>query len=43
MIGGISQLGKERALAMFADWTDRIAAGELPPKLHRGRRAWSAT
>ena len=31
MIGGITQLGRERALAMFADWTDRIAAGELPP------------
>jgi hypothetical protein len=26
-----NQLGRERALAMFADWTDRIAAGELPP------------
>ena len=25
------QLGRERALAMFADWTDRIAAGEVPP------------
>ena len=23
--------GHERAVAMFADWTDRIAAGELPP------------
>ncbi len=31
MMGGIGQLGKERALAMFADWTNRIAAGELPP------------
>jgi hypothetical protein len=31
MIGGLNQLGQERALAMFADWTDRIAAGELPP------------
>ena len=26
-----TSLGRERALAMFADWTDRIAAGELPP------------
>jgi hypothetical protein len=26
-----SQLGRERALAMFSDWTDRIAAGEVPP------------
>jgi hypothetical protein len=31
MVGGITQLGKERALAMFADWTDRIAKGEVPP------------
>ena len=25
------RLGPERALKMFADWTDRVAAGELPP------------
>jgi hypothetical protein len=31
MLGGIGRLGKERALAMFGDWTSRIAAGELPP------------
>jgi hypothetical protein len=31
MLGGIGQLGKDRALAMFADWTTRVAAGELPP------------
>ena len=31
MMGGLGQMGKERALAMFADWTNRIAAGELPP------------
>jgi hypothetical protein len=31
MNGGLNNLGKERALAMFADWSDRIAAGELPP------------
>lgn len=31
MVAGIEQLGKERALALFADWTSRIAAGELPP------------
>jgi hypothetical protein len=30
MISGLGQLGRERALAMFADWTDRIAKGELP-------------
>ena len=27
MISGLGQLGRERALAVFADWTDRIAAG----------------
>ena len=31
MAGGLNQMGKDRALAMFADWTDRIAAGEVPP------------
>ena len=31
MSGGLNALGRERALAMFGDWTDRIAAGELPP------------
>jgi hypothetical protein len=31
MSTGLNNLGRERALAMFADWTDRIAAGELPP------------
>ena len=31
MMSGLGQLGRERALAMFSDWTDRIAAGELPP------------
>jgi hypothetical protein len=30
MAAGMNQLGHERALAMFADWTDRIAAGEVP-------------
>ncbi len=30
MIGAINHLGP-RALTLFADWTDRIAAGELPP------------
>jgi hypothetical protein len=27
----ITGFGRQRGLAMFADWTDRIAAGELPP------------
>jgi hypothetical protein len=31
MINGLGQLGAPRALSMFADWTDRIAAGEVPP------------
>jgi hypothetical protein len=31
MLNGINQLGAKRALALFADWTDRIVAGELPP------------
>jgi hypothetical protein len=31
MIPSLNQLGRERALAIFADWTDRIAKGELPP------------
>src|SRR6266480_1587612 len=30
MINGLAQLGPERALRTLADWTDRIAAGELP-------------
>ncbi|MGH7713357.1 MAG: carboxypeptidase-like regulatory domain-containing protein [Gemmatimonadaceae bacterium] len=31
MSNALTQLGRQRMLAMFADWTDRIAAGELPP------------
>ncbi len=31
MVGGIGRMGRERALAMFADWTTRIAGGEIPP------------
>src|SRR5882757_5114624 len=30
MIGSISRLDTQRALALFGNWTDRIAAGELP-------------
>ena len=26
----LSRLGPQKALSLFADWTDRIAAGELP-------------
>ncbi|PYQ16711.1 MAG: hypothetical protein DMF80_03715 [Acidobacteria bacterium] len=36
MFAGASQLGP-RAFAMFADWTDRIAAGQLPPAPPRPR------
>ena len=31
MSGVMNRFGRERGLAMFADWTDRIAAGEVPP------------
>ena len=30
MLNGLNNIGKPRALAMYADWTDRIAKGELP-------------
>ena len=30
MMGGLNQLGPERATAEFGDWTTRIAKGELP-------------
>jgi hypothetical protein len=35
MSGGLNALGRERALQMFADWTDRIAGGEVPPAPQR--------
>ena len=31
MISAINGLGRRPALTMYADWTDRIAAGEVPP------------
>ncbi|MCH2469055.1 MAG: carboxypeptidase-like regulatory domain-containing protein [Gemmatimonadetes bacterium] len=31
MISGLSRMGLEAGLDMFADWTDRIVAGEVPP------------
>src|SRR5262249_40043529 len=31
MSSSFTRFGRRRALAMFADWTDRIAAGEVPP------------
>jgi hypothetical protein len=30
MASGIARIGPDKGLALFADWTDRIAAGELP-------------
>jgi hypothetical protein len=30
MVGGLGQLGAQRATAEFGDWTNRIAHGELP-------------
>ena len=29
-ITGVNRLGHERSLALFADWTDRVKAGEIP-------------
>jgi hypothetical protein len=31
MSGAMNAFGRRRGLAMFADWTDRIAAGAVPP------------
>ena len=31
MLNGINRLGHDRAIGLFADWTDRIKAGEIPP------------
>jgi hypothetical protein len=31
MSAALDNLGRQRTLAMFADWTDRIAKGEVPP------------
>jgi hypothetical protein len=31
MLAGIGQIGLGRTVEVLADWTDRIAAGELPP------------
>ena len=32
MASGLARIGARRALEVFADWTDRVAAGELPPE-----------
>jgi hypothetical protein len=31
MSAGLNQFGRPRVLKMFADWTDRIVSGEVPP------------
>jgi hypothetical protein len=31
MSNAVTGLGRQRALRMFADWTDRVAAGAVPP------------
>jgi hypothetical protein len=31
MTGGLNAMGKDRALTMFADWSDRMTGGEIPP------------
>jgi hypothetical protein len=36
MVREIGLLGTQRAVTMFADWTDRIAAGEVPPPRRTG-------
>ena len=45
--GGMSarftQVGRPRALAMWADWTDRIARASCPQRRRRGRRAANGT
>jgi hypothetical protein len=30
MLGGVNQLGRGRALTLFAEWTDRVRNGEVP-------------
>ena len=30
MVNTVGGIGTEKSLTLFADWTDRIAAGELP-------------
>ena len=39
----LAQVGRGPALAMYADWTDRIQAGEYPRPLHLGHSASSGT
>jgi len=39
MAAALNQFGKDRVLRMFADWTDRIRAGEVPPAPKRPQGA----
>jgi len=39
MSSALNNFGRQRVLAMFADWTDRIAAGEVPPQPPRPQGA----
>ena len=43
MVNNIGRLDTQRALKLFAEWTDRINAGALPAESRRGRRGSSAT
>ena len=38
MVGGLNRMGFDAAIAMFADWTDRIVGGEVPPADWPGAR-----
>ena len=37
MSGVLDRFGRDRALAMYADWSERIAAGDVPPAPPRPR------
>jgi hypothetical protein len=39
MSGALNNFGRARVLKMFADWTDRVRAGELPPAPQRPQGA----
>ena len=43
MISGLGQFGRDRALALFADWTDRIKRPAKCRQRRRGRRGSSGT
>ena len=39
----LERMGPDKGLELFADWTDRIKAGEMPFASRSGRKASSAT